>query len=320
MNEMRAVQYDAYGPPAILRVRPIPVPRLRPGHVLVRVEASSVNRADIAVRSGKLKLVTGRSFPRGTGIDFAGQVVEAADDVVGLVAGDEVWGFLDVGSGGRPSGAAAEYVLAPAKGTAFRPRTISAVDAAALPAVGAAVTGVLRDGVRLRPGERILIRGANGGVGTAAVQIARALGGRVTALASSQHLDRLRGLGAEEAFDYHAIDPRELGRFDVVLDPVAKDMQAYRRLLTSKGRMAAMATSSPRDVAYLVASLIYGSRRVQYFQIPPTAELLTALAGYADGKSVVPVVEAVYSLDDITAAHRDLETSSRFGKRVIQVT
>ncbi|HEU5385069.1 MAG TPA: zinc-binding dehydrogenase [Streptosporangiaceae bacterium] len=178
------------------------------------------------------------------------------------------------------------------------------MDAAALSAVGAAATGVLRDGVRLRPGERILIRGANGGIGTAAVQIARALGGRVTALASSQHLDRLRSLGVEEAFDYHPTDPRELGRFDVVLDPVAKGMQAYRRLLMSKGRMAAMATSSPRDVAYLVASLIYGGRRVQYFQIPPTAELLTALAGNVDGKSVVPVVEAVYALDDITAAHR----------------
>jgi NADPH:quinone reductase-like Zn-dependent oxidoreductase len=146
------------------------------------------------------------------------------------------------------------------------------------------------------------------------------LGGRVTALASAQHLDRLRGLGAEEAFDYHATDPRELGRFDVVLDPIAKNVQAYRRLLTPRGRMAAMAPGSPRDVAYLVASLIHGRRRVEYFQIPPSAELLTALAGYVDGRSVTPVVEAVYSLDDIAAAHRSLETSGGFGKRVIQIT
>jgi NADPH:quinone reductase-like Zn-dependent oxidoreductase len=143
--------------------------------------------------------VTGRSLPRGAGIDFAGEIVETADDVTGLAVGDEVWGFLDGTTSGMPTGAAAEYVLAPAKGTAFRPRTISAVDAAALSSVGASAIGVLRDGVRLRPGERVLIRGANGGVGTAAVQVAHNLGGRVTALASAQHLDRLRGLGAEEA-------------------------------------------------------------------------------------------------------------------------
>jgi NADPH:quinone reductase-like Zn-dependent oxidoreductase len=259
MNEMRAAQYDAYGPPEVLRVRTVPVPRLRPGHVLVRVAATSVNGADVAVRSGKLRLLTGRSFPRGAGFDFAGTVAGAAGDVTGLAAGDEVWGFLN--------------------GT----------------------------------------RGANGGVGTAAVQVARALGGRVTALAGAPHLDRLRDLGAEEAFDYHATDPSELGRFDVVLDPVAKNTRAYRRLLAVGGRMAVMTIGSPGDAAYLVASLVHGSRRVRFVQSPPTAGLLTALAGYVDGKSITPVIEAVYPLDHIAAAHRSLETSGGFGKRVIQV-
>jgi len=96
-------------------------------------------------------------------------------------------------------------------------------------------------------------------------------------------------------------------------------MQAYGRLLKPKGRMAVMAISSTRDIAYLAGSLIHGSRRVQFFQIPPTAELLTTLAGYVDGKSVTPVTGAVYSLDDIAVAHRALETSGGFGKRVIQI-
>jgi NADPH:quinone reductase-like Zn-dependent oxidoreductase len=319
MNDMRAAQYDAYGPPEVLRVRMVPVPRLRPGHVLVRVAASSVNGADIAVRGGKLKLVTGRSFPRGAGFDFAGEVIEAAGDVTGLAAGDDVWGFLDGARQGGPSGAAAEFVLAPATGTSLRPRAISAVEAAALSGVGASAIGVLRDGVRLRPGERVLVRGANGGVGTAAVQVARALGGQVTALASARHLDRLRDLSAGEAFDYHATSPRELGRFDVVLDPVSRNMWAYRRLLAPGGRMASMAIGSPGDIAYLVASRIHGSRRVRFIQSPPTAELLAALASYVDSKSVIPVIDSVYSLDDIAAAHRSLETSAGFGKRVVQI-
>ena len=87
MNEMRAAQYDAYGPPEVLQIRTIPVPRLKPGHVLVRVAATSVNAADTAVRAGKLKLISGRSFPRGAGFDFAGTVTQAAGDVTGLAAG-----------------------------------------------------------------------------------------------------------------------------------------------------------------------------------------------------------------------------------------
>lgn len=319
-SEMRAAQYDAYGPPEVLRVRTVPVPRQRPGHVLVRVAASSVNGADITVRGGKLKLVSGRSFPRGAGFDFAGEVVEAASDVTGLAAGDQVWGFLDGVRNGGPSGAAAEYVLAPAAGTSLRPRTVSAVEAAALSAVGASAVGVLRDAIWLQAGERVLVRGANGGVGTAAVQVARAMGGRVTALASAGHLDRLRDLGAAKAFDYHATRPGELGQFDVVVDPVSRNMRAYRRLLAPGGRMAAMAIGSPGDLAYLLVSRIHGSRRVRFVQSPPTAALLTALASYVDAKSVVPVIDSVYSLDDIAAAHRSLEASGGFGKRIIQVT
>jgi len=319
MNEMRAVQYDSYGPPEVLKVRSVPVPALRPGHVLVRVAASSVNGADIAVRSGKLKLVTGRSFPRGAGFDFAGQVTGAAGDVGGLAAGDEVWGFVDGARQAGPSGAAAEYVLAPAASTAPRPRTVSAVEAAALSGVGASALKVLRDGLRLREGERVLVRGANGGVGTAAVQVARALGGRVTALAGGPHRDRLRDLGAEQAFDYLTTDPRDLGRFDVILDPVSRNMRPYRRLLAPGGRMGAMAIASPADVAYLLASRVHGGRRVRFIQAPPTSRLLADLAGYVDAKSVVPVIEAVWPLEEIAAAHRSLEKSGGFGKRVIQV-
>ena len=289
---------------------------MKPGHVLVRVAATSVNAADTAVRAGKLKLVSGRSFPRGAGFDFAGTVTEAASDVTGLAAGDEVWGFVNAVRNPGPSVGAAGYVLAPAGGTALRPRTVSAVEAAA---VGASALGILRDHLQLQAGERILIRGANGGVGTAAVQVARALGGQVTALASAQHLDRLRDLGAQQAYDYQVTSPGDLGRFDVILDPVSKNMAPYRKLLTKKGRMAAMALGSPADLAYLLASRVHGSRRVRFVQSPATGPLLAGLAGYVEDKSVTPVIEAVYPLDDIAAAHRSLEKSGGFGKRVIQV-
>lgn len=288
MTEMRAAQYDAYGPPEVLHIRTIPVPALKPGHVLVRVAATSVNAADTAVRAGKLKLVSGRSFPRGAGFDFAGTVAEAAGDVTGLAAGDEVWGFINAVRNPGPSAGAAGYVLAPAAGTAPRPRTVSAVEAAAVGAVGASALGILRDVVRLQPGERVLIRGANGGVGTAAVQVARALGGQVTALASAPHLDRLRDLGAQHAYDYHVTSPADLGRFDVILDPVSKNMVPYRKLLTKTGRMAAMALGSPADLAYLLASGVHGGRRVRFVQSPATGPLLADLARGLRGSRCVP--------------------------------
>jgi NADPH:quinone reductase-like Zn-dependent oxidoreductase len=319
MNEMQAVQYDSYGPTDVLRVRTVPVPAVRPGHVLVQVAATSVNGADIVVRAGKLKLISGRTFPRGAGYDFAGTVVEAAGDVAGLAAGDDVWGFVDRTRTPAPSAAAAEYVLAPVTGMSLRPRTVSAIEAAALSGVGASAIGVLRDHLGLRPGERVLVRGANGGVGTAAVQVARALGGKVTALASAPHLDRLRDLGAAEAFDYHVTSPGDLGRFDVIVDPVSRSMRPFRRLLAPGGRMAAMALGSPADLAYLLASRVHGSRRVRFAQSPPTAGLLADLAGYVDAKTVTPVIDSVYPLAGIAAAHRSLEQSGGFGKRVVEV-
>ena len=105
----------------------------------------------------------------------------------------------------------------------------------------------------------------------------------------------------------------------MVVDPVAKDTRAYRRLLAPGGRMAVMTIGSPRDAVYLAVSLVHGGRRARFVQVPPTAELLTALAGYVDAKSVTPVVEAVYPLGGIAAAHHSLEQSGGFGKRVIQV-
>lgn len=321
MNEtmMRAAQYDSYGPPEVLTIRTVPLPGLKPGHVLVKVAATSVNGADVAVRAGKLKLISGRTFPRGAGYDFAGTVTQAAADVTGLAVGDEVWGFVDSTRAPAPSAAAAEYVVAPVTGTALRPRELTASEAVALGAVGASALGVLRDALSLRPGERVLVRGANGGVGSAAVQVARVLGGKVTALASAPHLDRLRDLGAEEAFDYHTTRPADLGKFDVIIDPVSRGMRPYRRLLAPGGRMAAMAIGSPTDIAYLLASRVHGGRRVRFAQQPPFAPLLADLAGYADSKSVTPVIDSRYLLNDIAAAHRSLEHSGGFGKRVIEI-
>lgn len=316
-EKMRAVQYDHYGPPEVLQVRMVPIPKVQPGHVLVRVLASSINAADIAFRSGKLKLLTGRKFPRGAGFDFAGNVVAVGGDVENLQVGDSVWGFLNVRQ--NATAAAADYVVAPITNVSLNPRTIDAVAAAALSGVGASAIGVLRDEAQVKAGERVLIRGAAGGVGTAAVQVALALGGRVTALVSAKNIDQIRNLGAEKAFDYHTTDPRDLGTFDVVLDTVGKDLPAYRRLLAPKGRMITLIFGGLGDAVYILASTVFGTRRVRFVQKPATGELLASLTEFVENETVKPIIDSTYALEEIIAAHRAQETGKGFGKRVVRL-
>lgn len=316
MTEMRAAQYDAYGPPEVLHTARVPLPEPGPGQALVRVAASSVNAADVDVRAGKLRLLSGRRFPRGTGFDFAGEVTAVAPDVSQFQGGDSVWGFLP-GLRTGPSGAAAEYVVAPVAALAIGPTTIDAVGAAALSGAGAAALGVLRDAARLEPGERVLVRGGAGGVGSAAVQIAHRMGADVSATAGAQHLDQILALGADEAHDYRTPDVTSLGRYDVIVDPVGRDLQAYRRLLAPGGRMVSMNVHGPAGFLYLAASAVHGSRRVRLVRMPATGKLLADLATLIDSGGVAPVIDRVYPLDDIAAAHRSVEAGGGFGKRVI---
>jgi NADPH:quinone reductase-like Zn-dependent oxidoreductase len=316
---MFAVQYDGYGDPAVLRIRTVAKPALRPNHVLVRVIATSINAADVLVRSGKLKLLSGNTFPRGTGYDFAGEVVEVGAGVSDYREGDAVWGFINYGVKAVETGAAAEYALLPTTALAPLPRTIDAAGAASLAGAGGAALGALRTGVAVRKGDRVLIRGAGGGVGTAAVQIAKALGAHVTTLARASHLDKLYDLGADDAFDYRDVDTHALGRFDVILDTTGKNMRAYRPLLTSGGRMATITIGSFSDAAYLLASSVFGSRRVRFLQYPPGAELLRVLAKLVDMGAVKPVVSSVTPVAEIATAHSTFEAGGTFGKRVVRV-
>ena len=202
--------------------------------MLIRAAASSVNGADIDVRAGHLRAISGRRFPKGAGFDFTGEVAAVADDVADFRVGEGVWGFVN-NLKATPTATGAEYVLAPARAIFRRPNGLDAVEAAALPgAAGAALATLQKIGVLA--GERVLIRGGAGGVGSAAVQLAAATGAQVVALARGVHLDRIRELGALQAYDYTTTDPKELGEFDVIVDPVGKDLHAYRGLLRRGGR------------------------------------------------------------------------------------
>jgi NADPH:quinone reductase-like Zn-dependent oxidoreductase len=307
---MRAALFDRYGPPEVLYEGTAPEPVVKPGHVLVRVHAASVNGGEALARSGKVKLLLGRKFPKRVGMDFAGEVVSGP----GFEPGAHVWGGLPRG----PFGSAAEYVAAHPRRLALSPAGLDLVQAAALPGVGTTVITALRDKAELRRGERLLVRGASGGVGSVAVQVGKAYGAHVTALAGEGNLDFVRELGADEAIDYRT-DPAGLGSFDVVLDTYGSTPRAYRRLLAPGGRMVGIAFRSAADVGYILASTVFGSRRVRFFSGNPGSDLFADLTALVESGAVRPVVDAVHPLARIAEAHRALEAGGVRGKHVIRV-
>lgn len=323
MTTMRAVRYDRYGPPDVLYVGAAPKPLLRNDSVLVRVHATSVMGGELFGREGKIRLISGNNFPKGIGADFTGEITEVGAGVNDLSVGEGVWGILprDQYVRGR-FGSAAEFVCVPAQQVSRAPGNVDLIDAAALPGVAATALIGLRDKGRLRAGERLLVRGATGGVGNVAVQLGRHLGAHITALASRKNLALARDLGASRAFDYRTTRVDELGKFDLIFDTVGTELGAYRKLQTQGGRMVAAAMNPDAIVGTAVAilaSTVFGPHRIRFFSAAPRREILSEVAQLVEAGSLKPLVDTVYPMDKIADAHRTLAAGGTCGRQVIKV-
>ncbi|WP_223690511.1 NAD(P)-dependent alcohol dehydrogenase [Leifsonia poae] len=315
---MRAIQFFEYGDPEALQIVDVAVPQPTAAQVLVRIAATSVNHVDVETRLGRLKLLSGRRFPRGTGIDVAGTVELVGADVNGFTPGDRVWG-VKASLFPRTTGAAAEFMAIDAHLLSAIPTNIDILDAAALPAVGVTAITAVRDKGRAKAGNRILIRGAAGGVGSAAVQYAHSLGAHVTALVSERNMQFVLALGADVVLDRKATHVEDLGSFDVIIDTVGSNLLQYRRHLSEHGRMVTIAFSSTRSIAAIAFSAIYGRERIRTFFGQPPRGLIAQLTDVVESGGIMPVIEEIYPLEKIADAHRAIEAGGGRGKHVIRI-
>lgn len=313
---MKAVQFDRYGPPAVLALREVAVPGCRSGQMLVRIRAAGVNPKDCLVRRGKFRWFTGRRFPLGLGHDFAGTVERVGCEVDGFQAGDAVYGMTN-GWKGRTY---AEFAAVSPGETALKPAELTFEEAAAVPLAAQTALQALRDLGRLSGGGRVLINGASGGVGTFAVQIAGILGARVTAVCSGRNAELVRRLGAEQVVDYQREDLRKvLHPVDVFFDVFGnRRFPDVRPLLTPRGCFISTVPGLP-ILKWGLLSRLGAGPRAHLVVVKSRAADLQTLADWIAARRLVPVVDRIFPLEDVQKAHAYIETKRARGKVVLTV-
>jgi len=317
---MKAIVYHAYGGPDVLRCEEVPTPEPGEDEVLIKVRAASVNPMDYHMMSGVylMRLMTGLRRPKMTrpGVDVAG-----GRNVTGYKPGDPVFGAA--------RGAFAEYVCAKQDKIALMPAGIGFEQAAAIPVAGLTALQALRDKATVRPGHRVLVTGASGGVGSFAVQIARTLGAEVTAVCSTRSIDLVRSLGAAHVIDYSREDfTRGAVRYDVILDAVgSQKLSACLRVLTPKGvflpigvRAVGRWVGPLPHLLKLVVSRPFVSQTVTFFIARITPEDLTAVAQLIVAKQVTPVIDRVYPMSETLEALRHAKQGHPQGKVIVMMT
>lgn len=310
---MQAIVYHDYGPEDILCAARLNVPKVGRHQVLIRVHASGVNPIDARLRRGEMKGWLPGGFPRVPGYDVAGVVVEA-DSATRFVEGDRVMAFLDSVYGGGY----AEYAVCSASAVAKLPSEMPFEEAAALPLAASTALQSLRDHAGLKPGQRVLINGASGGVGAFAVQIAQAYGAQVTGVASHENEAFVRSLGAISFIDYESLDFTELDRtWDIVFDVAGNSsFLDCRKVLTENGRYV---STEPNLKALLTAALTTPlSQKGGAMLARSRASDLEEIIRLYNADKLKVTIEAVYPLADAVAAHRHLEKGVGRGKIVLR--
>ena len=320
---MKAIVYTTYGPPDVLQFKEVEKPAPKDGQILVKMYAASANPLDWHLMRASpflARLAGGLRKPKDPrlGADFAGRVEAVGANVTQFQPGDEVFG--------ASTGAFAEYLCVAENEVALKPANLSFEQAAAVAVAATTALQGLRDAGQIRSGQKVLVNGASGGVGTFAVQIAKAFGAEVTGVCSSHNLDMVRSIGADHVIDYTREDFTRHGQlYDLIYDAVGnRSVSAYRRALNPGGMcVVAGFTSLPRLFEHMLLGPLrskFGSKKVG---LMGTAQIkqkdLIYLKELVEDGKVTPVIDRRYSLRETAEAIRYLEAKHARGKVIITV-
>jgi NADPH:quinone reductase-like Zn-dependent oxidoreductase len=324
-NAMMGVYRPCYGSPEVLRYSRSQIPTPADDQILVKVEAASVNPLDSHFMRGSpyiLRLFLGIGLPGDAGIgrDFAGTVVEVGDNVTELQSGDRVFGAA--------GHAFSEYLVRGATGSVARiPEEVSFEEAAGVPVAGVTALQALRDHGKLEPGQRVLINGASGGVGTYAVQIAKAMGAHVTGVCSGRNVELVKSIGADQVLNYKEENYLEIGQqFDLIVDMVGNHSPLENHgLLTPSGRLVIVGGGKGNWIAPFVTPIkastanLFVDQELMTFTAQMLAEDLAAVADMMAAGDVRTVIDRHYALSETAEAMRYSESRRARGKIIIDL-
>jgi NADPH:quinone reductase-like Zn-dependent oxidoreductase len=306
---MKAVVAHEYGGPEVLKYEDVPLPEPKDEEILVRVIASGVNPADPLILNGKYAREFGTHLPLILGYDMAGVVVKTGENVTKLKVGDPVYAYLLWGGGW------AEYCISNESESAIKPKALSFTEAASVPLAALTAWQALVDMGKIQSGQTVLIHGGSGGVGSFAIQIAKARGARVIATASTANQDLLKQLGADVAIDYTKQKFEEIVHdVDLVLDPIGRDTLARSYGVVKKGGIVVTLVSRC-DEAELKKNEIRGASLSSH----PDATELAEITKLIDDGKIKPIVSQVLPLTDAAKADAQAATHHTRGKIVLRI-
>ena len=327
---MKAIVIERFGKPNVFQETNLPIPSVSPNHVLIRVAATSVNPVDTKIRQGAVADIA-PSFPAVLHGDVAGVVEAVGDNVTKFKTGDEVYGCAGGVKG--TGGALAEYMLADINLVAYKPKSLSMAEAAALPLVSITAWEGLIDRAKIQSGQKVLVYGGTGGVGHLGVQLAKCAGAKVYATVSNPKKARIAlNLGADVAIDYRQNTVEEFvaehtngNGFDVVFDTVGNDnLQNAFQAAKLNGTVVSTVSLSRQDLTlvhakgltlhlvYMLIPMLFNSDRSDH------GKILSKLADLVDKKQVQPLIDPnLFTFNSVSAAHAHLESGTAIGKIVI---
>lgn len=313
---MKAVAMTNYGSADVLEYTEVEKPQIKPNQMLVKVHASSINPIDWKIRKGMLKILTGKQFPMVLGFDVSGEVVEVGNQVIQFKPGDLVYARINQ----RTGGTYAEYVAVDEKMAAYKPQNMSHEEAAAVPLAAMTALQALRDKGNIQNGQKVLINGASGGVGTYAVQIAKAFNTEVTGICSSQHIGLVESLGADTVIDYTQQDFTETGtQYDIIFDVVGnRSFPECKKCLNTNG-VYVTTQPTPKALMTNLAAVFTPGKKAKTVILQANGDDLNYLTQLIEKGKLRTIIDRTYPLSQVSEAHRYSEEGHATGKIVIDV-